>query len=1238
MRINCRHKQGKREHNPGELFETSLLFGSDHDSLKMLLEGFDDVSERNGLAAVDRGGRKRLKIISQSSRLFRSRDNMWFPMRTNCTSTLTVLVPATPTAEKKTIRQKIVHELKHYYHGFRLLALETKLSAKYMWRLLRGDTLSRRERQQLVRTVSDLFRLVPFSIFIIVPFMELALPIFIKLFPNMLPSTFQESSKEEEKIRKQVKVKVEMAKFLQDTIEEIALERRSKAMESKGSKALEFAQFIKKIRTEGGYVSNEELFKFSKLFEDELTLDNLSMSQLRSLCRLMGIQPLGTPEILRFQLHMKLRELKADDKQITVEGGVDALSTIDLQHACRARGMRAVGMSEERLRDQVIALMERHGDVKMSTGQIASMVGMLKKEDEVEAMTKKIESVDAPIMPQGPTSEVMEGDEEGAADSSKKLLDVPNVDPKVTVPLSNKNGRGYAFVCAELLLIMGFGDNANFDAVPAFGGRAEFGNFQGPTGGRRDQGGRGRGGGGNFSDRGENFNERKGYRRQNEDRESDDSRGSPPRRGHFGDSSYSGRGRPQGHQGYDGGSRGQKFGDSRSGYAGGRRDDEESRPGQDFNRYGNSTRGNREDGFGGGRYHGEGDRREFSGRDNKRADGGYESRGRLYSDDDPHTRDKRAGFDHDGERDHPPNRRSNEYRRNDRDDSRENWGHDDRRANDGRRNPPNESRGFGNSNKGFHNDADGYRRRDDVGSSRGNFGRDDWEDREAGGSFGGYRRDGPKDSGFAENRGRNQQRSFGDRNDDFDNRGYGDRGNERGRGFGDKKSGFNREDQDNDRRRPNNRFKEEEDGFGGRRQNSPDNRKGFGGRGGFGGSGRGGRFGGSDSNRGGQFDKREWSDSGRDEPRGGGSGFGYRNKSRSRYDDDNSRERDQQQNKREYVSGGTSGMFEFQVDIISFFLGERAPKDWTPETTSIDTLFARDVANAAHFEKDYDECVKIIGADENIQISSWENSGLHPDLIRTCIDKCHYRYVRPIQAAAIPLILSGRDVMGLAETGGGKTAAFVLPILHQILSMGREKLSSLKSGQILALVVAPTRELARQLYDSFRKHAYETEIKCCVAYGKIPRWKNLSEIHQGCHVLVGTGGRLMDFIQRSDVNVSKIQFLVLDEADMLLEDGRENHLNSILRDPNFPKASILQTFIVLLPVNRQTLLFSATFPADVERLAGKVLKEKYVIVRSSQRGKANVRVKQQFVQAEGVSGKNDKLFEILEAQRDKTTD
>lgn len=269
------------------------------------------------------------------------------------------LVPVQEETKKLSIVQKIYQGARHYYHGFRLLALETRLGAKYLFRIMRGKALTRRERQQLVRTVSDLFRLVPFSIFIIVPCMELTLPLFIKLFPNMLPSTFQEKNDEEEKIGKQLKVRVEMAKFLQDTIEEIALERKNKLENKNGeSKALEFARFIKKVRQEGGYVSNEELFKYSKLFEDELTLDNLSMSQLRALCKLLSIQPMGTPEILRFQLNMKLRELKADDKQIASEGGADSLSVQDLQAAVRARGMRALGLSQERLKDQLSKWLE----------------------------------------------------------------------------------------------------------------------------------------------------------------------------------------------------------------------------------------------------------------------------------------------------------------------------------------------------------------------------------------------------------------------------------------------------------------------------------------------------------------------------------------------------------------------------------------------------------------------------------------------------------------------------------------------------------------------------------------------------------------------------------------------------------------------------------------------------------------------------------------------------------------
>uniref|UniRef100_A0A0N4ZM44 Letm1 RBD domain-containing protein n=1 Tax=Parastrongyloides trichosuri TaxID=131310 RepID=A0A0N4ZM44_PARTI len=253
---------------------------------------------------------------------------------------------------KPPLMTRIKDEIKHYYHGFRLLALETRISLRYLWRMGKGETLLRKEKQQLSRTVADLFRLVPFSVFIIVPFMELALPIFIKLFPNMLPSTFQEASKEREKYRKQAEMKSEMAKFLQSTLEEVGLAKQKKT-DGKAVASLEFANFIKKVREGDGYVSNEDIFKYLKCFEDEITLDNLAMSQLRALCRLLGIQPIGSPEILRFQLKMKLKELQSDDKLIIAEGGVDALSDIDVQQACRARGMRALGVSETRLRRQL---------------------------------------------------------------------------------------------------------------------------------------------------------------------------------------------------------------------------------------------------------------------------------------------------------------------------------------------------------------------------------------------------------------------------------------------------------------------------------------------------------------------------------------------------------------------------------------------------------------------------------------------------------------------------------------------------------------------------------------------------------------------------------------------------------------------------------------------------------------------------------------------------------------------
>ncbi|XP_053476919.1 mitochondrial proton/calcium exchanger protein isoform X2 [Ictalurus furcatus] len=256
---------------------------------------------------------------------------------------------------RRTLRQWVVDEVKHYYHGFRLLWIDTAITGRMLWRVLNGQTLSRRERRQFLRTCADLFRLVPFLVFIIVPFMEFLLPVALKLFPNMLPSTFETKSKKEERLKKELRVKLEMAKFLQDTVEEIAL--RNKA--DKGNVTEEFSTFFQKIRDSGERPSNEQIIRFSKLFEDELTLDNLTRPQLVALCKLLELQPIGTNNFLRFQLIMKLRSIRADDKLIAEEG-VESLNANELQAACRVRGMRALGVTEDRLRDQLKQWLELH--------------------------------------------------------------------------------------------------------------------------------------------------------------------------------------------------------------------------------------------------------------------------------------------------------------------------------------------------------------------------------------------------------------------------------------------------------------------------------------------------------------------------------------------------------------------------------------------------------------------------------------------------------------------------------------------------------------------------------------------------------------------------------------------------------------------------------------------------------------------------------------------------------------
>ncbi|CAH2275178.1 LETM1 domain-containing LETM2, mitochondrial isoform X1 [Pelobates cultripes] len=262
----------------------------------------------------------------------------------------------TPEVVQKSLGQKVMAEIKHYYNGFHLLWIDTKVAARMVWRLLHGQVLSRRERRRLMRTCADLFRLLPFMVFVIVPFMEFLLPVFLKLFPEMLPSTFETESKKEEKMKKKLAAKLEMAKFLQETISEMA--RRNKA-ETGGDSQQQFSSFFQQVRGTGEQPSTKEIVRFSKLFEDELTLEHLERSQLAALCRLLELQPIGTNNLLRFQLLMKLRSIRADDEMIAKEG-VNNLTVVELQSASRTRGMKSLGLTEDQLKEQMSQWLDLH--------------------------------------------------------------------------------------------------------------------------------------------------------------------------------------------------------------------------------------------------------------------------------------------------------------------------------------------------------------------------------------------------------------------------------------------------------------------------------------------------------------------------------------------------------------------------------------------------------------------------------------------------------------------------------------------------------------------------------------------------------------------------------------------------------------------------------------------------------------------------------------------------------------
>lgn len=192
--------------------------------------------------------------------------------------------------------------------------------------------------------------------------------------------------------------------------------------------------------------------------------------------------------------------------------------------------------------------------------------------------------------------------------------------------------------------------------------------------------------------------------------------------------------------------------------------------------------------------------------------------------------------------------------------------------------------------------------------------------------------------------------------------------------------------------------------------------------------------------------------------------------------------------------------------------------------------------------------------------------GLHPSLVRATRD-LGYKEPTPVQAGAIPPGLSGRDVIGTAQTGTGKTAAFLLPLLHRLLGQPR--------GSIKAVIVSPTRELAEQIDDVCRGLARHTPVKSTLIVGGRPMGPQEHALRSGVDIVVATPGRLLDHIQRGTARLDRVTTLVLDEADSMLDMG-------FLPD--------VKRIIARLPARNHTLLFSATMPPVIATLAKEILK------------------------------------------------
>ncbi|XP_061474096.1 probable ATP-dependent RNA helicase DDX4 isoform X2 [Rhineura floridana] len=326
----------------------------------------------------------------------------------------------------------------------------------------------------------------------------------------------------------------------------------------------------------------------------------------------------------------------------------------------------------------------------------------------------------------------------------------------------------------------------------------------------------------------------------------------------------------------------------------------------------------------------------------------------------------------------------------------------------------------------------------------------------------------------------------------------------------------------------------------------------------------------------------------------------------------------------EVIAGSGRSMWKQDGDAEG---GDRAGPKVTyvppPPPDDEDAIFAH-YQTGINFDKYDDILVDVSGLDPPPAILTFEEANLCPTLMKN-IARAGYFKLTPVQKHSIPIVMAGRDLMACAQTGSGKTAAFLIPILAHMMQDGAAA-SQFEQQQLPeCIIVAPTRELINQIFLESRKFAHGTCIKSVVTYGGTQTGYSIRQIMQGCNILCATPGRLLDFIGREKIGLNKLKYLVLDEADRMLDMGFGPAMKKLISSPGMPPND-----------KRQTLMFSATFPEEIQRLAGEFLKAEYLFVVVGQVGGACSDVQQTILQVNQYD-KREKLVEILNGTGDKRT-